>query len=259
MPAGRQATCRPRPMDTPPASATPPAFDAQALAGLLKDAPEQAFAEVARLARAGTVAAQTLLAQMLVEGRGTARDPEAAVLWYQVAANNGDALAMSMLGRCHELGEGTPANPALAAVWYRRAAGLGLDWGMYNLANLMATGRGLPRDEAGAYALYARAAALGHAKSMNLVARYLEEGRVVPADPQAALDWYRRAAEAGDFRGQANLASILLQQGEVAAAVALLRQALAHGSPAFLERIRPELATSPHPEIRALVAAHAPE
>src|SRR5690606_36648049 len=157
MPAGRQATCRPRPMETPPASATPPAFDAQALAGLLKDAPEQAFAEVARLARAGTVAAQTLLVQMLVEGRGAARDPEAAVLWYQVAANNGDALAMNMLGRCHELGEGTPANPALAAVWYRRAAGLGLDWGMYNLANLMATGRGLPRDEAGAYALYARA------------------------------------------------------------------------------------------------------
>ena len=127
---------------------------------------------------------------------------------------------------------------------------------MYNLANLLATGRGTARDEDAAYALYAQAAALGHAKSMNLVARYLEQGRVVPADPNAALAGYRRAAEAGDFRGQANLASILLQHGHVSEAVAWLRRALTRGSPSFMARLVPELAASPHPEVRALAAAH---
>ena len=69
-----------------------------------------------------------------------------------------------------------------------------------------------------------------------------------------ALHWYRRSAEAGDFRGQANYAAILLQQGEVKLAVDLLQQALAHGSPSFMAHIVPALAASEHPQIRALVA-----
>ncbi len=63
-----------------------------------------------------------------MEGKGTRVDPETAVLWYSVAANQGSATAMNLLGRCHELGQGTPPSPALAVVWYRRAADAGLDW-----------------------------------------------------------------------------------------------------------------------------------
>jgi uncharacterized protein len=163
-----------------------------------------------------------------------------------------------MLGRCHELGQGTAADPTLAAVWYRRAADTGLDWGLYNLANLLATGRGVAQDRAQALALYTRAAHLGHAKSMNLLARHLEDGLEIERDPQAALGWYRRAAETGDFRGQANYASILLQAGQIDQAVHWLRQALAHGSPAFMAHIVPELAASPHPQVRALVAPPSP-
>ena len=103
-------------------------------------------------------------------------------------------------------------------------------------------------------ALYTQAAHMGHAKSMNLLARHLEDGLDIERDPQAALAWYQRSAEAGDFRGQANLASILLQQGQIEQAVHWLRLALANGSPAFMAHIVPELAASPHPQIRALVA-----
>ena len=229
-------------------------FDADALAARLQTSPHEAYGDVLAAARAGQVAAQLLLAQMHMEGKGTARDPQAALLWYAVAANNGNAPAMNMLGRCHELGEGTPVDFALAATWYRRAAEAGLDWGMYNHANLLATGRGVAQDITQALALYARAAHLGHAKSMNLLARHLEDGLGTARDPQAALAWYRRSAESGDFRGQANYASILLQQGEVEQAVGLLREALAHGSPSFLAHIVPGLAASEHPRIRELVA-----
>ncbi len=124
---------------------------------------------------------------------------------------------------------------------------------MYNLANLLATGRGVAQDRRQALALYTRAAHLGHAKSMNLLARHLEDGLETARDPQAALDWYRRAAEAGDFRGQANYASILLQQARIDEALHWLRLALAHGSPAFMAHIVPQLAASPHPRVRALV------
>jgi len=161
---------------------------------------------------------------------------------------------MNMLGRCHELGTGTPINLALAAVWYRKAADAELDWGLYNLANLLGTGRGVPRDDAAAFALYLRAARLGHAKSMNLVGRCLEDGIGVPADPRAAPTWYLRSAEAGDFRGQASHASLLLAAGDIDGAADWLRRALAHGSPSFLAHVRPTLAASPHPAIRALVS-----
>lgn len=237
---------------TPPESALP--FDADALARQLTASPEDAFATALQAAQAGQAAAQLLLAQMHMEGKGTSRDPSAAHLWYSVAANNGDPMAMNMLGRCHELGEGTPVDLALAAAWYRHAADAGLDWGMYNYANLLATGRGVAKDGAKALSLYTQAAQSGHAKSMNLLARHLEEGMETPPDPQAALHWYRRSAEAGDFRGQANYAAILLQQGELDQAIVLLRQALAHGSPSFMAHIVPALAASEHPRIRALVA-----
>ncbi|MBO9716619.1 MAG: sel1 repeat family protein [Pseudoxanthomonas sp.] len=240
-----------------PGSSLAPDTDVDDLAGRLRTTPEGAFGAVLEAARAGQVPAQSLLAQMYMEGKGVARDAEAALLWYAVAANNGDAMAMNMLGRCHELGEGTAIDFVLAATWYRRAADSGLDWGMYNHANLLATGRGVARDEARALELYTRAAGLGHAKSMNLLARHLEDGLETGADPQAALDWYRRSAEAGDFRGQANYASILLQKGEVAQATHWLRQALAHGSPSFMAHIVPELAASPHPQIRELVSHQA--
>ena len=116
----------------------------------------------------------------------------------------------------------------------------------------------MTQDRAQALALYTRAAHLGHAKSMNLLARHLEDGLEIERDPQAALGWYRRAAETGDFRGQANYASILLQAGQIDQAVHWLKQALALGSPAFMAHIVPELAASPHPQVRALVAPPSP-
>lgn len=232
-------------------------LDADELAGCLRTSLAVAFDAVSQAAQAGQVPAQLALAQMLMDGTGTLRDPPAALMWYSVAASNGSAAAMNLVGRCHELGEGTPLDFGLAAAWYQRATDAGLDWGMYNLANLLATGRGVARDVAAALALYERAARLGHAKSMNLLARHLEDGLETAPDPRAALVWYQRAADCGDFRGQANYASILLQQGQLEQALELLRQALAHGSPSFMAHIVPELAASPHPQIRELVAHRA--
>lgn len=225
----------------------------QALLQQLPDNPAAVMAELQRRAQDGEMLAQFVLGQACMEGRACQVDSDAGMAWFERAANGGLPLAMNQLGRCHELGQGTAVNLELAAVWYRQAADNGLDWGMYNLANLLATGRGIATDEVAAYALYRRAAESGHAKSMNLVGRCLEDGIGVVADPAAAPDWYRRSAEAGDFRGQASHASLLLAAGRIEDATQWLRKALAHGSPAFLTQIRPQLAALPHPQIRALV------
>ncbi|WP_270999315.1 SOS response-associated peptidase family protein, partial [Listeria seeligeri] len=47
---------------------------------------------------------------------------------------------------------------------------------------------------------------------------------------------------------------VWLQAGQIDQAVHWLKRALAHGSPAFMANIVPELAASPHPQVRALVA-----
>lgn len=224
-----------------------------ALAQLFASDPATATAQVAQRARAGDLHAQVLYAQLLCEGRGMERAPEEGLHWYTVAATAGHLGAMNMVARCHERGYGTAQDPALAALWYKRAADGGLEWAMYKLANLLATGRGAARDLPQAWSLYLRAARAGHAKSMNLVGRFLEEGLVVAADPEAALDWYRRSAEAGDFRGQASLAAVLFQRGQIQASVHWLETAITGGSPGFLQQLAAQLQSIDHPAYRPLL------
>ncbi len=222
------------------------------LAALLDNAPGQAAKAILSAARQGLVDAQTMLGQLLLDGRGIERDQALAVTWFRIAAGRGHAMAHNMLGRCLEHGWGVEVDLALAAKHYRKAAEAGLDWGQYNLANLLATGRGVVRDPPQAFALYLRAAAQGHAKSMNLVGRCYEDGQAVLRDVALAHDWYRRSAEAGDFRGQFSHACVLAEQGQTEAAVTWLKRALQHGNLNFLRVARHTLQQAEHPELRHL-------
>ena len=123
---------------------------------------------------------------------------------------------------------------------------------MYNLAHLLASGTGTVADRSAAYGWYLRAARLGHARAMNLVGRFLENGWGVERDAAAAKGWYQRSAQAGDFRGQANHASMLADEGLVDEAVQWLQRALGGGTPSFVARLRRELAGSAHGRLREL-------
>jgi TPR repeat protein len=201
-------------------------------------------------ARYGFPEAQLVLGQMLLDGIGVDRDRPSAIRWFRRAAEAGSADAMNMVGRCHELGWGVRADPVAAVSWYRRAAERGLDWGQYNLANRLLRGDGVPQDRRAALDLYFQAAARGHAKSMNLVARFLDEGWEVPRDPVQALTWYRRSADAGDFRGQYNLAVVLIGMGCADEARGWLRAAIGQGSPDFLATAGRELSERAEPWLR---------
>ncbi|MDO7833550.1 SPOR domain-containing protein [Sphingobium sp. HBC34] len=56
-------------------------------------------------------------------------------------------------------------------------------------------------------------------------------GRGVPSDLNVALDWYRKAAQQGHLRAEDNLALLMFQQGDRAAAIPYLQRASARGEP----------------------------
>lgn len=157
-------------------------LNVEQLQSMLDDSPLRAAQAILMAAKAGVVDAQALLGQILLEGRGIARDEALALRWFQIAANGGQLMARNMAGRCLEHGWGCAVDEVAAAREYRLAAEAGLDWGQYNYANLLATGRGVDEDRPQALGFYRLAAEQGHAKSMNLVGRYLEDGHYCPRD-----------------------------------------------------------------------------
>lgn len=222
------------------------------LVALLETAPEEAVPLITAAARHGQVEAQVLLGQLLLDGRGTSRDPAAAVGWLMLAADTGNATAMNLLGRCHECGWGVAADDIMAVHWYSRAAEHGLDVGLYNLATMRLNGRGAAADRGKAFFLFLRAAHLGHARSMDMIGRFFEEGWEVARDLGAALDWYRRAAKAGDFRGQYHFGMLLLRKGRIAEAAAWLGASVRGGEREFLRSVAETLLRSEHVSIRAV-------
>jgi len=223
---------------------------------MLTDNPSRAAQAILASATQGSVEAQALLGQILLDGTGIQQDQPLAVTWFRLAANQGHAMAHNMLGRCLEKGWGCPPDLAQAATHYQLAAEKGLDWGLYNLGNLLATGRGIGQDHLKALACYRDAAQLGHAKSMNLLGRYIEEQALSQADLTEAHQWYQRSAHAGDFRGQFSYASILAEQGHVEQAIRWLKAALAGGNLNFLRVAREALLRATQPALRTLAVAY---
>lgn len=223
-----------------------------ALRELLSGPTEQVAETMRAAAEGGSVDAQLLLGQMLLDGHGLERDRPAALRWFDRAARAGSAMAMNMIGRCCEHGWGCAVDPSRAAEWYRAAASRGLDWGMYNLATLLALGRGVAEDKKQALELFRRASALGHAKSSTMIGSFHEDGWVVDRDLDAATGFYRQGAEGGDFRGQFNLARMLIDGGNAEEGCSWLRRSVETATPAFIDQVRAWQAAHPHPVMRML-------
>lgn len=229
-----------------------PDFDPRHVESLLSTSPTAAAAYLQAHAKRGEPAAQTLLAQLCLDGHGLPRSAEEARYWFARAAHEGQPMAMNMLGRCHENGWGGPVDNLLAAIWFKRAAEAGLDWGLYNYAHCLAHGRGVPRDPPAALATFARAVELGHGRAMHFLGQYYEHGWVVPMDRARAFDLYRRAAATGDYRGLASWASVLVEQGRPEDALPLLQKALDQAPKAYRAELLRQLQGSGEPRLQAL-------
>lgn len=216
--------------------------------------PEISCDELRRQAVEGSVDAQVGWARRLLHGHGVARDAEAALRWFRMAARSGDADALNMVGRCYEIGWGVPADLREATDWYARAAAKGHGWGEFNLANLYAQGRGVPYDEAKAVTLLVRSARRGNPKAMNMIGRFREASAVPRRRQRSAALWYRWAAERGCFRGQFHHGRYLLADGRVSDGIYWFRASLAHAPADFRREALDMLGAHALPELRELAA-----
>lgn len=225
-------------------------LDPELLAQRLAGPPEEAALWILASAKLGVPEAQALYGQILLDGRGVARDAVQARAWFQQSAHGGNVMGMNMLGRCHELGWGGAEDLLSAAYWYQQAADRGLDWGMYNYANLLSHDDSVLGDRPRALEFYRKAAAMGHAKSINLVGRFYEEGWVVDISLDTAFDYYHRSAEAGDFRGQYNYGRMLADRGRVEEGAVWILKTLETATQGFIEKMGRALLDSPHQSFR---------
>ncbi|MEZ5734587.1 MAG: caspase family protein [Novosphingobium sp.] len=76
------------------------------------------------LAKSGDAEAQTTLGEIFEKGTGGPPQPDLAVQWYTLAADQGYSRAQVNLGSLYERGFGVAKNPRKAMELYRRASGL---------------------------------------------------------------------------------------------------------------------------------------
>jgi uncharacterized protein len=163
----------------------------------------------------GCTISQVAWGHRLINGDGVARDPEAAVRWFQQAARSGNADAMNMLGRCYEFGWGVPADAIEAIRHFMLAAEKGHAWGEFNLASHYAQGHLVAPDWNKALTLLVRSARRGNPKAMNMIGRYREGSQTPRARERSAALWYRWAAERDCFRGQFHHGRYLVASGKI--------------------------------------------
>jgi localization factor PodJL len=182
---------------SPPAAAEPPPAPA-AMAPPI-GLPEPVGPDRLRQAAvAGDPAAAFEVGARYAEGRGTAQDMDAAVAWYEWAAEAGLAPAQYRLGSIYEKGLGVPKDLTKAQDWYRRAAEAGNVKAMHNLAVLYAEGAGGEPDLERAGELFHKAAEHGVRDSQFNLAILHARGLGVPQDLIEAYKWFAVAAGSGD-------------------------------------------------------------
>lgn len=113
----------------------------------------------------GEVWAQRELGCLYYEGKGVARDRDAARHWWELAVDKGDHYAMTYLGYYYL--NAAPDAPDYVSVekWWRLAAERGDSIAAYNLYILYANGDGVQKDEEEALRWLRRGAELGNANS----------------------------------------------------------------------------------------------
>lgn len=137
----------------------------------------------------------------LQHGDGVPRDPEAAVRYYQAAADQDHQAARLALGRCQQTGDGIQWNIPAAVAIYQELTAANYSPAMHALAECYLQGIGVEQSAEQAEYLYLRAADLGDTSAMNVLADGYQSGTRFARNLQKAFRLYARSADAGDPEG----------------------------------------------------------
>ncbi len=152
-------------------------------------------------ARAGSATARVALSEMMLYGRGVARDVAGSMQLLRQAADSGDIRARQRLERRLLVGApGVPPDRAGLIEIHRRTAASGDPQAMATLSRMLLDGTGKAFDPAEGYVWLMRAAHLAHAPAVERAIRLFDEGlvrdnrTVVAPDPVQAYMWVLIAA-----------------------------------------------------------------
>ncbi len=152
------------------------------------------------------------MGDLYYNGQGMGQSYEAALSYYQSAADIGNVSAMNSIGVSYQYGLGVEQDYAQAMEWYTKAADLGSDSAVANIGWLYANGLGVEQDYAQAMEWFTKAADLGSATAMFNIGYMYDIGLGVEQDSAQAVEWYTKAAELGDTDAMKEL-SIMYMEG----------------------------------------------
>tara|TARA_B110000908_G_scaffold97774_1_gene115444 strand:- start:3941 stop:8929 length:4989 start_codon:yes stop_codon:yes gene_type:complete len=158
----------------------------------------ESFGEIRRKAEAGDKISQKNLGNMYLDGRGTNRDYEKAMLWYRRSASQGYPNAIHNIGYLYESGFGVKKDLIEARKWYEKAAYLGLSNSQYILGLFLNEGIGGKRDVASGVEYIQRAAEQGLVSGQFSLAFVYQYGLAGDVDMEKSFAWYLKAAKNGD-------------------------------------------------------------
>jgi localization factor PodJL len=186
---------------------------------------------------AGAPGAEYELALRLFEGRGVAKDQQAAALWLERAAALGLAPAQYRLAALYEKGIGVARDPVAAKRWYLKAAEAGNARAAHNLAVMNAEPDGDRPDYVEAAKWFRMAGELGVRDSQYNLAILYARGAGVEQDLRQSWMWFSLAAQQGD-------ADAAKKRDEVAAKMDPAALAAAADAFAKFKPVKPDPATN---------------
>ncbi|MEM7077975.1 MAG: tetratricopeptide repeat protein [Pseudomonadota bacterium] len=151
-------------------------------------------------------AALVELGRLYADGRGTARDPEQAFLFFETAAQKEHVTAQYYLGRAYLEGLGVDKNVVRARELLTTAAGEGHIFAMLNLAGSYRAQAVADPDPRVAKAWYDKAYNAGEAGALLSLGYMYANGEFGEPEPEKAVEYFQRAADGGVATAAASLA-----------------------------------------------------
>jgi len=155
-----------------------------------------------------------LSAMLLIGDSLRVPEPQTALHWFSVAAEQGDPTALVQYGLMLRKGEGLDQpDPEKAATAFQQAADKGDPSGKFELGECYLHGIGVIADEKRGLDLVRETADAGDSRAMSEMGFCYSRGLGVAKDFNAAFQWYSKSSEKGNLDGSGNL-GILYLKGE---------------------------------------------
>lgn len=165
-----------------------------------------------------------------------ARNPAAALDYYQRAASAGSVAADLRAGEMIAHGDGTVRDVQKGRAMVRRIADMGNPAALISLGDLLREPESRAVDGAGALGAYARAADLGDPDALMRLGDFYSDGMTIAVDLPKALEYYRQATRLGSTAGLVRIGAMTARgQGtpqDVAAGRGMVQMAIDTGDAA---------------------------